>query len=138
LIHSHSDDNLADGDVLDIHSPQAPPHAPYYPIPHPSAAVHVQPWYHQSGQGHHVPHFDHEPMYPANSYRMPHAPFANPTYAWTPNSHDKGVINEPTSHLHPPSPCTVTHPPTPPPSSVDTANLDAAIEVSVSELVAFT
>ena len=131
LIYSNSDDNLGGGDVLDIHSPQAPPPGPYYPLPNPSASVNGPPWFQQNLQ-HSLTNFDHEPLYPANSYRVPHASFVNSSnYAWTPRSRDKGVIEEPTGHhQHPPSPCTVTHPPTPPPSSVDTANLEAAIGVS--------
>ncbi|XP_076821673.1 mitogen-activated protein kinase kinase kinase 1-like isoform X2 [Clavelina lepadiformis] len=118
---SHSDDG--DGEVLDIHSPQAPPHHFRYPGQSGPAPIDPTPLY-NSWQTTQAPlDGNGNLVYPTDSYRVPQP-------AWVPRSHDRGVINE--RHIfHPPSPCTVTHPPTPPPSSNDTANLEAAIEVSL-------
>lgn len=133
---SQSDDNSGDADVLDIHSPQTSgyPYLHSYPQdrvrPVPPSYPAPNHW-HSAGRHPNVMHF---PAYGSNgwrgSYPIGHYTHAAPNSSvmWN-TSQDQDVTSD---RRHPPSPCTVTHPPTPPPSSVDTANLDAAIEVICS------
>ena len=105
---SISDDNLTENDVLELHSPQAPPLQQFAETNN-QANNAARQWVHPAKGG----------------------SFTNPNYELFVESAGAAWSS---SHVganghHPPSPCTVTHPPTPPPYSADTANLEAAIEV---------
>nr|CAB3263621.1 mitogen-activated protein kinase kinase kinase 1-like [Phallusia mammillata] len=134
LNQSHSDDNLGEGEVLDIHSPQSSnyPYLPQYPQSASHPVRPIPPSYpapHRWSQ----PQSSNGPIYPtygSHSWRGSF-PVGQYTHA-APNSTVLwGANDQPVNSHHPPSPCMGTHPPTPPPSSVDTANLDAAIEMSL-------